>query len=88
MRFRNDPEAEAVINPNRADCRFPFKHLAGVGIAFNFLIALREDCADRILERRTYPNLKEYLDLVALGTVGIFLLLSRRTGFLQKSASI
>ena len=35
------PAAAAVINPNRSDCPFPFKHLAGVGIVFNFLIALR-----------------------------------------------
>jgi len=35
------PDAVAVINPHRSDCRFPFKHLAAVGIAFNFLISLR-----------------------------------------------
>src|SRR5665647_1515354 len=35
------PEAVAVVNPNRTDCPFPFKHLAAVGIVFNFLIALR-----------------------------------------------
>ncbi len=35
------PEAVAAVNPNRTDCRFPFKHLAAVGIVFNFLIALR-----------------------------------------------
>jgi single-stranded-DNA-specific exonuclease len=35
------PDAAAVINPNRSDCPFPFKQLAGVGIVFNFLIALR-----------------------------------------------
>ncbi|MDQ1278462.1 MAG: single-stranded-DNA-specific exonuclease, partial [Thermodesulfobacteriota bacterium] len=34
------PPAIAVINPHRPDCPFPFKHLAGVGIAFNFLISL------------------------------------------------
>lgn len=65
------PEAEAVINPNRPDCRFPFKHLAGVGIAFNFLIALRGGLRqDGFWNGRTYPNLKNYLDLVALGTIG------------------
>jgi single-stranded-DNA-specific exonuclease len=48
------PPAQAVINPNRSDCRFPFKHLAGVGIAFNFLIALRED-SDRTGTGRTAP---------------------------------
>jgi len=65
------PEAEAVINPNRSDCRFPFKYLAGVGIAFNFLIALRGGLRqDGFWNGRTYPNLKNYLDLVALGTIG------------------
>ena len=65
------PDAEAVIDPNRPDCRFPFKYLAGVGIAFNFLIALRGRLRQiGFWNGRTYPNLKEYLDLVALGTVG------------------
>jgi single-stranded-DNA-specific exonuclease len=65
------PAADAVINPNRSDCRFPFKHLAGVGIAFNFLIALRGGLRqDGFWNNRTYPNLKDYLDLVALGTIG------------------
>jgi single-stranded-DNA-specific exonuclease len=65
------PAAVAVVNPKRKDCRFPFKHLAAVGIVFNFLIALRS-----VLRREgfwksdSYPNLKEYLDLVALGTIG------------------
>lgn len=65
------PNAIAAINPNRGDCRFPFKHLAGVGVAFNFLIALRGKLReDGFWENRKYPNLKEYLDLVALGTIG------------------
>jgi len=65
------PDADAVINPNRSDCRFPFKHLAGVGIAFNFLIALRGGLRQNgFWTGRRYPNLKEYLDLVALGTIG------------------
>ncbi|MEA1935949.1 MAG: single-stranded-DNA-specific exonuclease RecJ [Thermodesulfobacteriota bacterium] len=65
------PKAAAVINPNRSDCRFPFKHLAGVGVAFNFLIALRGRLReDGFWKNGEYPNLKEYLDLVALGTIG------------------
>jgi single-stranded-DNA-specific exonuclease len=65
------PDAVAVVNPTRPDCRFPFKHLAAVGIAFNFLIALRS-----VLRKENFwkegknPNLREYLDLVALGTIG------------------
>jgi len=65
------PSAAAVINPNRSDCPFPFKHLAGVGIVFNFLIALRGGLRNiGFWADRTYPNLRDYLDLVALGTIG------------------
>jgi len=65
------PKAEAVINTNRADCPFPFKQLAGVGIAFNFLIALRGQLRETgFWTNRPYPNLRDYLDLVALGTLG------------------
>ncbi|MCX7634698.1 MAG: single-stranded-DNA-specific exonuclease RecJ [Syntrophales bacterium] len=65
------PDAVAVINPNRQDCRYPFRYLAGVGIAFNFLIALRGRLRQEgFWSRRPYPNLREYLDLVALGTIG------------------
>jgi single-stranded-DNA-specific exonuclease len=65
------PDAVAVINPHREDCKFPFKNLAAVGIAFNFLIALRGSLRqDGYWNGKKYPNLKEYLDLVALGTIG------------------
>jgi single-stranded-DNA-specific exonuclease len=65
------PKAFASVNPNRKDCRFPFKHLAAVGIVFNFLIALRGVLRrEGFWKNDVYPNLKEYLDLVALGTIG------------------
>lgn len=65
------PPAVACINPNRSDCPFPFKHLAGVGIAFNFLIALRGTLRkEGFWKDGKFPNLKEYLDVVALGTIG------------------
>ena len=65
------PPAVANINPNREDCDFPFKELAGVGIAFNFLIALRGSLRkEGFWKNEDYPNLKEYLDVVALGTIG------------------
>jgi len=65
------PDATAIINPNRRDCNFPFKDLAAVGIVFNFLIALRGRLRnDGFWEGKRYPNLREYLDLVALGTIG------------------
>jgi single-stranded-DNA-specific exonuclease len=65
------PDAVAAVNPNRRDCRFPFKNLAAVGIVFNFLIALRSFLRrEGVWKKDSYPNLKEYLDLVALGTIG------------------
>ncbi|MGV8080479.1 MAG: single-stranded-DNA-specific exonuclease RecJ [Syntrophales bacterium] len=65
------PNAAAAINPHRADCPFPFKDLAAVGIAFNFLIALRGILREEgFWDSKTYPNLRQYLDLVALGTIG------------------
>ena len=64
------PPAFAVINPLQPGCPFPFKHLAGVGVAFNLMIALRTRLREegRFAANRE-PNLREYLDLVALGTV-------------------
>lgn len=65
------PPAVASINPNRDDCAFPFKGLAGVGIAFNFIIALRGTLnKEGFWKNNNYPNLKEYLDIVTLGTIG------------------
>jgi len=56
------PEAVAVVNPHRADCGSPFKHLAGVGVAFKLLCALEEDLDGSDL-------MEYYSDLVMLGTV-------------------
>lgn len=66
------PAAEAIINPNLADCEFPSKSLAGVGVAFYLMLALRTHLRDNgWFEQRglAIPNLAELLDLVALGTV-------------------
>lgn len=64
------PEAVAVVNPKHPECPFPFKHLAAVGIVFNFLIALRGDLRrEGFWSGRDYPNLKNSLDIVALGTI-------------------
>ncbi len=68
------PPAFAVINPKAKDCAFPFKGLAGVGVAFNLMMALRAElrrqgwfAGERC--KRGEPNLKKYLDLVAIGTI-------------------
>jgi single-stranded-DNA-specific exonuclease len=64
------PKALAVIDPKRRDCEFPFRDLAGVGVAFNLMIALRRDIRSTgVWEGEVEPNLREYLDLVALGTI-------------------
>ncbi|HDR14193.1 MAG TPA: single-stranded-DNA-specific exonuclease RecJ, partial [Desulfobacteraceae bacterium] len=58
------------VNPNRPDCPFPFKNLAGVGVAFYLLVALRAALrSEGFFENTEEPDLREYLDLVALGTV-------------------
>ncbi|EKZ5286028.1 single-stranded-DNA-specific exonuclease RecJ [Klebsiella aerogenes] len=66
------PAAEAIVNPNLRDCDFPSKSLAGVGVAFYLMLALRTFLRDHgWFETRgiAAPNLAELLDLVALGTV-------------------
>lgn len=66
------PNAEAIINPNLHDCEFPSKSLAGVGVAFYLMLALRTFLRDKgwFDERGIAPpNLADLLDLVALGTV-------------------
>jgi single-stranded-DNA-specific exonuclease len=79
------PVAVACINPNRSDCLFPFKHLAGVGIAFYFLIALRGTLRkEGFWKDGKYPNLKEYLDVVALGTIGDIAPLARENRIFAK----
>jgi single-stranded-DNA-specific exonuclease len=64
------PEALAILNPSRTDCPFPFKSLAGVGVVFMLLVALRKHL--RELGYRSHlpePDLRFGLDLVALGTI-------------------
>lgn len=63
-------DAVAVINPTRADCPAQLAHLAGVGVAFYLVIALRAGLRDAgFWKHRREPNLKKLCDLVALGTV-------------------
>lgn len=61
------PPALAVLNPLRADCEFPFKGLSGTGVVFYLLMGLRMEL--RVRGRTPLPDLRRYLDLVALGTV-------------------
>ena len=65
------PEADAIVNPNQPGDNFPSKHLAGVGVAFYLMLALRTQLrlAGWFGGDRAEPNLANLLDLVALGTV-------------------
>lgn len=64
------PEAACILNPNQHGCDFLSKNLAGVGVMFYGLLALRaEQRARGQYAERPEPNLTELLDLVALGTV-------------------
>jgi single-stranded-DNA-specific exonuclease len=63
------PQADAILNPKQQDCPFPFDQLAGVGVAFFLVMAMRKAFTEQGLIDGTQINLKKYLDLVALGTV-------------------
>ncbi len=64
------PEARVIVNPNQPECGFPSKHLAGVGVVFYVLLAVRAEMRRRgIFDAQTQPKLDSLLDLVALGTV-------------------
>lgn len=66
------PEADAIVNPNQPADQFPGKCLAGVGVAFHLMMALRMYLRDQgwfATHAIDEPNLAAYLDLVALGTV-------------------
>jgi single-stranded-DNA-specific exonuclease len=64
------PDACAVLNPLQPGCCYPFKSLAGVGVAFNLLVTLRSTLrANGAFAGREVPDLRHWLDLVALGTI-------------------
>ena len=66
------PEADAIVNPNRLDDSFPCKELAGVGVVFYLIMALRVHLREKDWYAKrgmAEPNIANLLDLVALGTV-------------------
>lgn len=66
------PAAYAIVNPNRGDCGFSSKSMAGVGVAYYLLSWVRHTLRQRQWfnsSQRPEPNLGQFLDLVALGTV-------------------
>jgi single-stranded-DNA-specific exonuclease len=64
------PDAACIVNPNAGGCSFPSKNLAGVGVIFYVMLALRSELRQRgMYAQQPEPNLAELLDIVALGTV-------------------
>ncbi|MBU1691470.1 MAG: single-stranded-DNA-specific exonuclease RecJ [Gammaproteobacteria bacterium] len=64
------PDAACIVNPNQPGCNFPSKNLAGVGVIFYVMLALRAELRNRgAYSAKPEPNLARLLDLVALGTV-------------------
>ena len=79
------PQAEALVNPNLGDNKFPSKALAGVGVIFYVLLGLRARLKEAgWFERHAIavPNMADFLDLVALGTVADVVPLDRNNRIL------
>ena len=77
------PDAAAIVNPNQPGCRFESKSIAGVGVMFYTLLALRAELRQRgAFADAQEPNLAALLDLVALGTVADVVKLDRNNRIL------
>jgi single-stranded-DNA-specific exonuclease len=79
------PEAAAIVNPNQPDCTFESKNLAGVGVAFYVMLALRSYMRQQGYFSKNSipePNLADYLDIVALGTVADVVILDNNNRIL------
>ena len=77
------PDAECIVNPNQPGCDFPSKCIAGVGVMFYVMLALRAELRDRgYFSERPEPNFANLLDLVALGTVADVVKLDRNNRIL------
>nr|WP_326532505.1 single-stranded-DNA-specific exonuclease RecJ [Rhodoferax sp.] len=64
------PAADVIVNPNQPGCNFASKSIAGVGVMFYVLLALRSELRSRgVFDAATQPKLDALLPLVALGTV-------------------
>lgn len=80
---RELPLADVIVNPNQPGCEFPSKCMAGVGVIFYIMLALRAELRARgWFAQRTEVNLAHYLDLVALGTVADVVPLDRNNRIL------
>ncbi len=79
------PNALCIVNPNQHDCEFPSKNLAGVGVIFYTLLALRAEMRlQGHFANHAEPNLANLLDLVALGTIADVVKLDQNNRILVK----
>ena len=77
------PAADCIVNPNQPGCAFPSKCIAGVGVMFYVMLALRAELRERgWFAERPEPNFASLLDLVALGTVADVVKLDRNNRIL------
>ena len=79
------PPADAIVNPNQPGCTFVSKNLAGVGVAFYIMLALKAELQQRGYFERTNiapPNLASLLDIVAVGTVADVVVLDKNNRIL------
>ena len=79
------PAADALVNPQQTGDQFPSKHLAGVGVIFYVMLALRHYLRSQAWFEKTnltVPNMRQFLDLVALGTVADLVSLDRNNRLL------
>ena len=77
------PEADCIVNPNQPGCDFPSKCIAGVGVMFYVMLALRAELRERgFFADKPEPNFASLLDLVALGTVADVVRLDRNNRIL------
>jgi single-stranded-DNA-specific exonuclease len=80
---RELPAADVIVNPNQPGCGFSSKHLAGVGVIFYIMLALRAELRRREwFAARDEPNFGQFTDLVALGTVADVVPLDRNNRIL------
>src|SRR5690606_39013513 len=79
------PQAACIVNPNQPGCAFPSKSMAGVGVAYYVMLALRAELRRRgAFAARPEPNPAALLDLVALGTVADVVKLDRNNRILVR----
>ncbi|WP_334063495.1 single-stranded-DNA-specific exonuclease RecJ [Alteromonas genovensis] len=79
------PPADAIVNPNQPGCTFPSKNLAGVGVSFYIMLAIKAELQQRgYFERNGVvpPNLATLLDIVAVGTVADVVVLDKNNRIL------